>query len=98
MDEALDEDAGGVNLVGVELAGLDDDLGFGDGDAAAGGGVGIEVARGAAVDEVAVGVGLPGFDEGEVGVDGALEEVVDGRRTRARSLPLATSVPTPVRV
>ncbi len=75
VDEAVDEDAGGVDLVGVELAGLDDDLGFGDGDLAAGGRVGIEVAGGAAVDEVAVGVGLPGFHEREVGEDAALEDV-----------------------
>jgi hypothetical protein len=53
----------------------DDDLGFGDGDFAAHGGAGVEVARGAAVDEVAVGVGLPGFDEGDVGADAALEDV-----------------------
>ena len=75
MHEALDKDARGVDLVGVELAGLDDDLGFGDGDLAAGGGEGVEVAGCAAVDEVAEGVGLPGFDEGEVGVDAALEDV-----------------------
>jgi len=30
VDEALDVDAGRVDLVGVELAGRDDDLGFGD--------------------------------------------------------------------
>ena len=75
VDEAMDEDAGGVDFVGVEVAGLDDDLGFGDGDLAAGGGEGVEVARGTAVDEVAEGVGLPGFDEGDVDVDAALEDV-----------------------
>ena len=53
VDDAVDEDAGGVDLVGVHLTGLDDDLGFGDGDLATGGRVGIEVARGAAVEEVA---------------------------------------------
>ena len=73
VDEALNEDAGRVNLVGVEFAGLDDDLGLCDGDAAAGGDVGIEVARGAAVDEVAVRVGLPRLHQREVGVDGTLE-------------------------
>ena len=60
---------------GSSSPGCDDDLGFGDGDLAAGGGVGIEVAGGAAVDEVAVGVGLPGFDQGEIGADAALEDV-----------------------
>ena len=75
VDDAVDEDAGGVDLVGVEFAGLDDDLGFGDGDLAAGGGVGIEVAGGAAIDEIALRVALPGFDEGEVGDDAALEDV-----------------------
>src|SRR6185437_10595309 len=76
VDEALDEDAGCVNLVGVELAGLDDDLGLGDRDAAAGGDVGVEVARGAAVDKIAVGVGFPGLHQREVGVDGALQQIL----------------------
>ena len=42
---------------------------------AGGGHHGVEVARGAAVDEVALRVAAPGFDEGEVGFEGGLEEV-----------------------
>ncbi len=34
VNEAVDEDSGGVDLVGVELAGGDDVLGFGDGGSA----------------------------------------------------------------
>ena len=71
----MNEDGRGVDLVGIEFAGLDDDLGLSDGDFAAGGGVWVEVAGGAAVDEVAVGVGLPGFDESDVSLDAALEDV-----------------------
>ena len=74
-DEALDVDSGGGDVVGVELAGLDDLFDFGDGDFAGGGHHGVEVAGGLAVDEVAGGVGLPGADEGEVGLEPALHEV-----------------------
>src|SRR5271157_362795 len=75
VDQAVDEDARRVNFVGIELAGLDNNLRFRDGDFAAGGGDGVEVARGAAVDEVAVQVGLPGLDQRQVSHDAALEDV-----------------------
>ena len=71
----MDEDAWGVDLVGVQFAGLHDDLGFGDGDFAAGCRIGVEVAGSPAVDEVTVGVGLPGFDERDVGDEAAFENV-----------------------
>ena len=45
VNEAMDKDAGRVNRVGIELAGLDDDFGFGNGDLAAGGDHGVEIAR-----------------------------------------------------
>ena len=54
-------------VVGIELARLDQLLDLGDRDAAGGGHHRIEVARGLAVDEVAVGVALPRLDEREVG-------------------------------
>jgi hypothetical protein len=46
MYKPMHEDSRRVNLVGIELAGLDDDLRFGDGDLAAGGRDWVEVARG----------------------------------------------------
>src|SRR5690242_20383800 len=51
-DEALHVDAGGDDGVGVEGAGLDEFFDFGDGDAGGGGHHGVEIAGGAAVDEV----------------------------------------------
>ena len=50
VDEAVDVDAGSVDVVGVEFAGGRRFLDFGDGDLAAGGGERVEVARGLAVD------------------------------------------------
>src|SRR6185437_3346858 len=73
----MNEDPGRMDIVRVEFARLDDDFGFGDGELTAGGGVGVEVARGAAVDEIAVEIGLPRFDECHVGAYAALEDVCD---------------------
>src|SRR5262245_49805470 len=75
LDDAVDEDAGRVDAVGVERAQGHDLLDLGDADPAAGGGVGVEVAGGLAVDEVPLLVALPGLDDGEVGDDAALEDV-----------------------
>ena len=75
MYDPVDEDAGRVNLVGIEFAGLDEVLDFRDGDLAAGSSVGIEVARCAAVDEIALGVGFPCLYEREIGLDSAFEDV-----------------------
>ena len=76
--------AGRVDGIGIEFAGLDDDLGLGDGDATAGGRYGIEVACGTAIDEVAVDVGLPCFHQRKVGPKAALEDVLFA--TEGRSL------------
>src|SRR5699024_9560882 len=70
------EHAGGVDVVGADLAGVDEVLGLGEGGAPAHRGQGVEVPGGEAVAEVAVGVGGVGVDEGDVGVDGAFEHVV----------------------
>jgi hypothetical protein len=75
MHEAVYEDTRRVDLIGIEFTGFDNDLRFRYGDFAAGGGGGIEVARRSPIDEVAVRVGLPGFDQREVGLNAALEDV-----------------------
>src|SRR5712664_1426220 len=76
LEDGVDEDARGVDLVGRELAEFDELLDFGDYVIGGGGDHGIEVARGLAVDEIAPAVTLPGFDEGELAAQGALENVV----------------------
>src|ERR1700730_3904549 len=75
VHDALDEDAGRVDLVGVDLAGLDEILDLGDGDARRGRQARVEVARRLAVDEVALGIALPGMHDGEIGEDAALHDV-----------------------
>src|SRR6266446_1241883 len=76
LEDGVDEDAGGVDLVGRELAELDQLFDFGDYVIGGGGHHGIEVARGLAIDEIAPAVALPGFDESEISAQGALEEVL----------------------
>ena len=73
LDDALHVDTGGVHVVGVQLARLHEVLDLGDGDPPAHRGQRVEVARGVAVDEVAVPVALPGPDQAEVGDQGLLE-------------------------
>ena len=63
----MNKDSRGVNLVWIELTGLDDFFHFGDRDFAASGGVGIEVARGAAIDQVAMQIGFPRLHDREFG-------------------------------
>jgi hypothetical protein len=77
QNDAVDIDAGGVDVVWIQFADGDDVFYFGDGGASAGGCHGIEVAGGLAVDQVAAGVGLPGLDQRDVGVDGPFEEIGD---------------------
>ena len=72
----LHEDAGGVDVVRVELAGLDELLDLGDRDPPAHRGERVEVARRVAVDEVAVPVALPGAHQPEVGDDRLLQDVL----------------------
>src|SRR3954451_22584163 len=75
VHDALHEDAGRVDVVGIDLAGLDEVLDLGDGDAGRGRHDWVEVARRLAVDEVALGIALPGMDDGEVGEDAAFHDV-----------------------
>src|SRR6267378_3687208 len=76
LEDGVDENSGGVDLVGRELAQLDELLDFGDYVVGGGGHHGIEVARSFSVDEIAPAIALPGFDEREVTAERALENVM----------------------
>src|SRR2546421_3511144 len=76
LEDGVDEDAGSMNLIGVELAEFHELFDFGDHIVGSGGHHGIEVARGLAVDEIAPAVTFPSFDEGEIASDGALHDVL----------------------
>src|SRR6185437_927538 len=75
VHDTLDEDAGRVDAVGIDRAGLDEVLDLRDGDARRRRHHRVEVARRLAVDEVAFGIALPGMDDGEIGDDAALHDV-----------------------
>ncbi len=76
MHEALHEDARGVDAVRLDLAGRHQMLDLGDRHARGGGHHRVEVAGGLAVDEVALRVALPGMDDGDVGEQARLHDVV----------------------
>src|SRR3954463_5620541 len=65
-----------MDLVGIDLADLDQLLDLGDGDLAGLRAQRIEVARGLLEHEVAPAVALPGLDDGEVAADRVLEHAV----------------------
>src|SRR5690554_7664233 len=65
-----------MDLVGTQLPGLNDLLNLDDSDLAAGRRQRIEVLGGIAVHHVAITVGLPALDDGEVGAEGFLEDIV----------------------
>src|SRR5690349_13999768 len=75
LQHRLHEDAGKVDLVGIDLAYLDEVLALDDGGLGGHAHEGREVAGGLAEDAVAPAVRLPGADDGEVGVEGLLEDV-----------------------
>src|SRR6185312_10840072 len=75
LDNALDEDAGRMDVVGIELAGGNEMLDLGDGDFRGGGHHRIEVPRRLAVDQIAGGVALPGMNDREVGEQAALHQI-----------------------
>src|SRR3979411_1799876 len=76
FEDGVDEDAGGVDLVGRKLAELDELFDFGDYVIGGGGHHGIEVARSFAVDEIAPAIALPSFDEREIATQAAFEDVL----------------------
>src|SRR5688500_12327554 len=75
LNKPVHINAGGMNVVHVEFAGLDNFLHFHHGDFAGGGGERIKVARGMAINDVAVTVRLPAFDDGEVADNGLFKNV-----------------------
>src|SRR5690554_7111492 len=64
-----------MDLVGTQLPGLNDLLNLDDSDLAAGRRQRIEVLGGIAIHHVAITVGLPALDDGEVGAEGFLEDI-----------------------
>src|SRR6267154_1723849 len=76
LEDGVDENAWGVNLIGRKLAKVDELFDFGDYVIGGGGHHGIEVARSFSIDEIAPAIALPGFDESEVTAQGALENVM----------------------
>src|SRR6185295_4604907 len=76
LQHRLDEDAGEVDLVGIDLSHLHQVLALDDGGLRRHGHEGGEVAGRLAEQAVAPAVRLPGSDDGEVGVEGLLEDVL----------------------
>ena len=76
LDDVVDEDGRGLDVLRGDGAGGDNLLGFDDDCVGGGGHHGAEVLAGAFVDEVAVLVADVGADDGDVGTDGFLEEVL----------------------
>src|SRR5579863_3279760 len=74
--DALHENTGRMDRVRIELTGLDDLFDFDDRDLAGHRAHRIEIARGAAVDQIAGLVRLPGFDQRDVGRERRLEHVL----------------------
>jgi hypothetical protein len=75
LDDALDENAGRMDVVRIDLAGRHQVLDFGDRDLRGGGHHRVKVPSGLAVDEIAGGIALPGVNDGEIGEQAALHDV-----------------------
>src|ERR1700761_9236893 len=75
LEDALHVDAGSVDGVGIQFTGLDQVIDLRDGDASGGGDHGIEITRGSPVDQIALAIPLPCLHEGEVRVQGGLQNV-----------------------
>src|SRR6266568_8163018 len=75
LENGVHENAGRMNLVGIELAGLDEFFDFGDDVVGGGSHHGIEVAGSLAVNEIAPAIAFPRFDEGEIAAEAALHDV-----------------------
>src|SRR5216683_3865198 len=76
LEDGVHEDAGGVYLVGRELAKFHELFDFGDHVIGGGSHHGIEVARGLAIDEIAPAIAFPSFDKREIAAQAALEDVM----------------------
>src|SRR6202030_1292289 len=73
--DAFDKNAGRVDVVGVDDAGLDEMLDLCNGDLRCRRHHRVEVARSLPVDEVAFAIGLPGMDDCEIGHEAALHNI-----------------------
>src|SRR5215467_2692029 len=71
----LHEDSRCHDVIGIDVAGFDELLDFGDRRACRGGHHRVEITRRAPVDQVTQAVALPRFDEREVGPERLLEHV-----------------------
>ncbi len=76
LDDAIDENARGVDLVGIKFAGLDQMLDLGHADFAAGGDHRVEVAGGFSKNQVARFVAFPRFHKRDLGLDAGLEHIL----------------------
>src|SRR5215469_9422606 len=74
LENRVDVDAWRVDLIGRQVARLDEMFEFGNDVIGGGGHHGIEVARGLVKDEVAPAVTLAGLNEGEIAAQGALKD------------------------
>src|SRR6266568_5594861 len=75
LEDSVDENAGGVNLIRRKLAGFDEFFDFGDDVVGGGSHHGIEVARSLAINEIAPAIAFPRLDEGEIAAEAALHDV-----------------------
>src|SRR5256885_16713814 len=75
LENVLNEDARGDDVVGIDRAGLDDLLDLRNGDASGGCHHRIEVASRSPVYQIAEAVAFPGLHEREVGAERLLEHI-----------------------
>ena len=75
LNGAVNKDTRRVDLVGIQLADLDELLDFGHADLAAAGDHRVEVSRGFSKNEIAGFVTLPCFHERDLGLDAGFEHV-----------------------
>ena len=75
MNDALHEDPGRVNVVGIDLAGRQQMFNFGHRHLGRSGHHRIEVPRGLPIDEIAGGIALPRMHDREIGKQAALHQI-----------------------
>src|SRR5260370_6987874 len=76
LEDGVDENAGRMNLIGVELAEFNEFFDLGNDVVRGGSHHRIEVASGLAIDEIAPTIAFPSFDKREIPAQGALENVL----------------------
>src|SRR5579863_6063814 len=75
LDDALDEDPGGMNRVRIELADIDELFHLRDRHLARSGHHRVEVHRRVSIDQVAEAIAPPRLDDRKVSGDGRLEDI-----------------------